>query len=969
MSTSRLVGRLMRSTVLTGIAAGVALPAAAQQTAPRDEMLVTGSRIVREDLSAPSPVTVVTSEQLRLSNTVNNEQFLNSLPQVIPAFDSTSNNPGDGTATVDLRDLGTTRTLVLVDGIRFVGSGANGVVDLNNIPAVLVEQVEVVTGGASAVYGSDAIAGVVHFILKDDFEGVELNVSDEFTGRGDGNIFNISLTAGGNFADGRGNAVVSMSYTNREELFQGDRDFSSLSFFDPGPTGTEFISGGSSNVPGVRFRSGGSGGANFGLTEAQVNAVDPDCATNTCSGFFIDSNQAVNGLRFGTAGDPVTDLYNYAPANYLQLPQERYNISSFVTYQINDFIEFYGRGIFSSTVVDSQLAPTPSQDTLTINLDNPAIPPALLAIISQDATSLNGDGTADVTINKRYEEVGTRNSLLDSSTFQMVGGLRGDLSSSWNYDTFFSYSRSAVNNIQTGNISRSALQQGVLCDAGPTAQASGCTAPYVDIFGGPMGISEAGADFISRTGAIQGTIEQIQWVGTVSGTIDQLVSPFADNGIGLALGLEYRESRADILPDSVLGPDVAGFNQSDAVSGSFDTYEAFGEIDIPIIEGMPFIESFSINGAYRFSEYSTVGSTHTFGVGGDWEPIPDLRFRANFQRAVRAPNISELFAPVVNGFPSASDPCSGGTNGAFGANTNVQSCIDNGVPASQVGAAFQSNGQIEALFGGNPNLEEETAETLTIGMVWQPSFVPGMTLQVDYYDIEVQDAISSIPLQVVLNDCHLESGTGQLCGLLDRNPSTGEIARPFFPELNQQNIAVLRAEGIDFNMQYSVDAADIGMPAEIGGFTVQYLGNYTLTSGIQTDPLSPFIDCPGLIGPTCGAPADNPVPQYKHTAQFGWLYGPLTTSVRWRYIGGFEVGPFDGGPEDFFVGTIGSRNYLDVTLALQATENLNLTAGVQNINNADIPVLGSTVSQQANTFPATYEVLGRQIFVGATLRF
>ena len=582
MRQSRLAGRLLRSSILTGLATATAMPAFAQdEDAEDDEIVVSGTRIQREDLAAPSPVTTVNSEQLVLTNTVNSEQFLNTLPQVIPSFDSTSNNPGDGSARVNLRGLGTQRTLVLVDGTRFVGLGPSFIVDLNNIPSALVERIDVVTGGASAVYGSDAMAGVVNFILKDDFQGIELNASHQVSAAGwDANTTNVSLTAGGDFADGRGNAVFSASYTNREALFQGDRPLSAPTLFDPGEGGTEFILGGSTNIPGTRIR--GATSSNFGLSQADIIAFDPNCANNFCSGLWVDEQGNDRGLRFGPFGsgtDLTTDLFNYGPANYLQLPQERYNISAFATYEINDYVEAYARGVFSETVVDSQLAPTPTGTlTMDINLDNPFLQdnPNILAAITNDANSNNGDGTATIRVNRRMEEIGTRNSLRDTTGFQILTGLRGDLSEQWSYDTFFNFSRSTISQIQTGNISVAAFQDALLCDGGPTALASGCTAPALNIFDGPGMVSQAAADYISRTGAIIDNIEQLQWVGTVTGDLDSVKSPWAEGGVGLVLGLEYRENSANTIPDSVLGPDVRGFNSSLPVGGRYDVYEVFG---------------------------------------------------------------------------------------------------------------------------------------------------------------------------------------------------------------------------------------------------------------------------------------------------------------------------------------------------------------------------------------------------------
>lgn len=963
MKPTKLATQLMRSTVLTGVAAATAMPAFAQDTESDDVILVTGSRIERPDLDAPSPLTTVDAQQLTLTNTVNTEQFLNTLPQVIPAFDSTSNNPGNGTATVNLRGLGTQRTLVLVDGSRFPASGPAAVVDLNNIPAALVERIDVVTGGASAVYGSDAVAGVVNFILKDDFEGVQLDLSDEMSAAGwDANIFNAALTMGGNFADGRGNAVVSLSYTNREPLLQGDRDFSTDSLFDPGPGGTEFLTGGSGNALGGQFVSLGADDFSGSYP------CTPPSPEQTCTG-----NVTFNGAPGGRAFITPQDQYNYAPVNYLQLPQERYSIYAGGSYEINDRMEVYARGVFAQSVVDSQLAATPVGGTFTLSLDNPNLPSEFAAAVMAaytdpgDISDLDGDGTADdfqVFFARRYNDdvIGPRNSLRDQSTFQIQLGLRGDLGDNWSWDVYGQFGRSSGFQSQTGNISFSALQAGVFDGS-------------CDVFGVNT-LSQGCSDSILRTGIIATQVEQTQIVGTISGVLDEWRLPGAENGIGLAVGVEYREEFANFQPDSVLGPDVRGFNAALPVSGRFDVYEAFMETDIPVIENS-FVGDVSINGAYRFSSYSTgAGDTNTFAAGVNWQPVEDLRIRGQFQRAVRAPNISELFSPFTNGFPGANDPCSGGPNGAFdGSASTTANCIANGVPASEVGEPFQLSGQIEALFGGNPNVEAEVSDTYTVGAIWQPSSIDGLVLQIDYYNISIDDAINFPPLSLLLEQCYVQ-GQQDVCDQYfpagSRSPSTGRIGAPFLPMIPPGNFASFTVKGIDFNATYSFD-----LGGDLGSVNVLYYGNYNLESSFKNTPEADLIECAGFFAGDCG----EPTPEYKHTMQASWLYGPLTTSVRWRLIGGttadFESpittpdlcamtpGACIGNLSD----DIDMFNYVDVTLQYAMSEHLDLTVGVQNITGKEPPLLGSTVNEQANTWPATYETLGRQLFLGASIRF
>lgn len=931
-----------------------------------DTIIVGATRIQRSDLRAPSPVTTVSSEQLVLTNTINSEQFLNTLPQIIPSFDQTSNNPGNGSARVDLRGLGAERTLVLVDGARFVGLGPNFVVDLNNIPSALVERIDVVTGGQSAIYGSDAVAGVVNFILRKDFEGVQLDVSHELSAAGwDANQTNVAITIGGNFANGLGNAVVFASYTDRRALLQGDRAFSRVPYWDPGPGSNVFVQGGSSTIPQTRFR--GATSSNFNIAP---ETIDPLCGVgnaNSCMGFFNAGGTGaagdIRGLRFGGV-DGETDLFNFAPSNYLQLPQERFNVTTLASYEINDHIEAYMHGLFSHTIVDRQLAPTPFRAFMpvVINIDNPNIPAALLSIITGDTGSYSGGPTATIGFQRRFLELGARNDLRTTNSFQILTGLRGKFNKQWSYDTFLSFSRSTVDRVQTGNVSTSAIQAAVLCDAGPTAVLSGCAAPYLDIFGGAGAFSPAALAFVGRTGIKFDEIEQTQWVGTLSGDLENIRTPWAETGVAMVVGLEYRELSANSIPDSVLGPDVRGFDGSLAVGGRYDVYEAFGEVQIPILTGKPFFDRFVINGAYRYSDYSVtnVGGVHTFAVGGDWLLILDLRFRAQFQRAVRAPNIAELFSDFTSRFPNVQDPCSSGL-GSFSPATSVTTCTATGVPASNVGAGFQSNGQIQILAGGNPNLFHETGDTLTIGMVWEPEPVVGLTLQIDYYDIQIENVVTVVGLQTILDECHLLNVAAQ-CSILAsaRDPATGVLggSPATSPLLGSVNAATTKVRGIDTNISYGFDFWD-------GAISAQYYGTYTLESEFRNSVSEPVLACAGKYGLECG----EPKPEYKHTFQLGYIQGPLIASLRWRAIGGVTADNATLALVGDLSDNIGFTNYIDITTQYAVNDSLDLTVGVKNITGKDAPILGSTASEQANTWPATYTPFGRQVFFGASLRF
>ncbi|MEM9014533.1 MAG: TonB-dependent receptor [Pseudomonadota bacterium] len=1053
MSRKRLVGRFLRTTMLSGVAAAAAMPAVAQDE--DDEIIVTGTRIQRADLEAPSPITTIGEEQLTLSNTVNSEQFLNTLPQVIPGLDSSSNNPGNGTATANLRGLGAQRTLVLVDGLRYVPSGFGGIVDLNNIPSALVSSIDVVTGGASAVYGSDAVAGVVNFILKDDFEGVQIDGSQQYTGRGDGSITDVSIIGGGNFADGRGNAVAFLSYSNRRALFQGDRAFSENTFDDPGfgnsgsiPGFEQFDPTGSAGVPGTRiFANGdvsGIGGGmpvidptvmtdedddditflegtcdDSGLPGGSASVVDPDGSLTFDASNPFDRALGASGdeycgsnLTFTPEGGlfpwinsgPDTTRFNYAPFNYLQVPQERFNIAGFASYDITENIEFKMRGIFTNNVVPSELAPTPFFSTVTINLDNPFLGATEIASLTPLAglTDSDGDGTPDlgfdidddtgdvvgvleyadldnplngiidndmsgtvttgdqldadgngvadaqVFIGRRMLEVGVRNASQERSAFQFAGGFYGDLGTDMNlgWSLESQYGRTTGSNIQDGNVSISEMQRVV--------REGEC-----NIFG-ENNFSADCAATVGRTGAAIGTFDQFQLIGTMNGDTPFTV-PWAESPGAFVVGFEYREESSDFRPDSVLGPDVSGFNQSLPVAGRFDVYEAFGEVNLPIVQGKSFFEELSINGQVRYSDYSTIGGAVTFAGGLRWEPIPGYAFRGQFQRAVRAPNVGELFQPVVNGFPGADDPCSDGeTSDGRAVSAALCSSVGGGIGPNTVGGDFQSNSQIEGAFGGNVDLEEETGDTFTVGMVAQPEFVPGLTLQVDYFDIEISDVIQAVPIQTVLDSCYdAVNSQAEFCDLITRR-GDGNID---FVTLTNQNVALLTAKGIDIIGEYNMDLADFGA-ADWGSLNFSFIGTYAMEYGFQAIPGGNFDDFAGFYNGDAG----EPNPEWKHTLRATHVLGPLSTSLRWRYIG--SVTDFNDQDEDTnAVSSIDSFNYLDVSMIYEVSENLVLNAGVENILGKDAPLLGDCCNEQANTWPATYETLGRQFFFGASVRF
>ncbi|MEE9330425.1 MAG: TonB-dependent receptor, partial [Parvularculaceae bacterium] len=374
-----------------------------------------------------------------------------------------------------------------------------------------------------------------------------------------------------------------------------------------------------------------------------------------------------------------------------------------------------------------------------------------------------------------------------------------------------------------------------------------------------------------------------------------------------------------------------------------------------VIEGAQLAEELSFNGAFRYSDYSTVGAVESYAYGVEWAPVAGLRFRAQQQRAVRAPNIGELFSPQTNGFPGAIDPCSSTSTAA--ATGNAAICAAQGVPGAIYNTEFQANSQLEGLFGGNPNLDAETSDTLTVGFVAQPSFAPGMTVTVDYWNIEIEDAIGTIPIQTVLDGCYDGSNPGY-CALVNRTGS-GLID---FVELNNQNVAFLGGEGVDLQVDYTMDVGE-------GTLRANLIGGYKIADEFQALPGDPVDDCVGFFGGNAGV-CGEPSPEWKHTARLDYLQGPLLVSGRWRYIGESIVDDFQtSATPGLFADSIDAYNYFDITGQYEISDNVQISGGIQNVADENPPELGDCCSEQANTWPATYETLGRTFFVGGKLTF
>lgn len=944
------------------LALGVAMlatPSFAQEAQAEDAsdagaetIIVTGSRIARPDLESTSPLNVVNSSDIALrAGSANIENVLNDLPQVTATTTGASNNPGGGVATVNLRGLGSQRTLVLVDGRRYMSFDVSQTVDLNTIPSALIERVDVVTGGQSAVYGSDAIAGAVNFVLKRNFSGVELNVTQNLTGRGDGSTFDVNGIIGGNFEDGRGNATIYAGYTKRNAVFAGARGFAKDALVDNG-NGT-FTAGGSPSVPQGRVNIPGLGAATGLGCDIQ------DFAGN------------VNSCYVG-----ATDAYNYAPINYLQVPQERFIIAGMAHYEINENFVPYIEGQFANNRVAAVLAATPISNgtpyrdgtlgQISLFTQSPFFTPAFQAALTSLDT--DGDGYVPANFNYRTVQLGGRVNDDDRNAFRFVAGMRGDIAAGFSYDAYYMYAHTKNTQSQGGNIAidrflnatTNAFVGGNLVCADASARASGCVPANI------FGLGNLSADAIDYLGITATNVETYTTEVASVSIVNSDLFDLGAGGAGVAFGAEYRKEYGSVAPDTFLASgNVAGFNPGQATSGGYSVTEGFGEIRIPLLRDS-FIYRLDLNGAARYSKYSNApGDVFSWSAGVELAPIPDLTLRGNYQKAVRGPSVNELFLGNTVSFNGNGDKC--GTTAALSGTLNAI-CVAQfnaaGAPLSNIGnPAIQDPNNVNPLsfIGGNRNLREESAKTYTIGAVFQPSFIRGFSATVDYYNIKLDGYITAGIGPDAIGTLCFDQNNQAYCDTIVRN-SIGEIDS--FTD-GYTNSGGLKTSGIDISANYGTS---IGM---LAGNESRVSINFDGTRLITND-FTPVVGiplryrCAGAFGANCGVPT----PKWRHTLRTTLQTGPATVSLFWRHIGSAQD---DDPATDYASERFGSMDYFDATVSFKVNENFTFTGGASNLFDKKPPLAASTQNggngEQTNTFPTLYDVLGRSFFMSAKVNF
>lgn len=1082
-SLSALAAALLVSALApaTALAQDAAADEASAEPAAEDQIVVTGSRIARDpNIGSAAPILAVTAEELQRSGTSDVVDTLRDIPALSTSTTVEGSIDGVfseavGQSILNLRGLGSNRTLVLVNGRRHVsGVAGEQAVDINSIPTALIERVETLTGGASSIYGADAVTGVVNFVLKDDFEGVQGNIQTGISSKGDAWRINGDLTWGANFADGRGNITISGEYARNDELQFGDRAFSRNNGIadDQGNPALFFQSGDiGASTPNFRdFFAVGAGGfpsgfpipsaANFiadytdffgvapNLTPAEQALIDraanaprrfiarqptfslssaggviapgdiglsdgPDINNNgipDCLESSVGFNSTFNNGAFGLAGGcavigadgslsvyqdgATTGLFNAFggpgipnsfDSNSLIPETERWSVNLNASYEISSEATLFFEGKYVSNTAEFQAQPNTFYDLLTIREDNPFITTQMRPFVGE---LFFGDGTQrGFYLTRDPADLGPNRNRNEFETMRFVAGVKGDITDHLSYEVSGNYGKFKQTSFDRNRVIMDRFYAAIDVVSGPNGQpicrsdidpTAPATTPFgipagdpgfftfnpgdgqcrpANILGGVGAISQEAIDFITTTTVNVDELEQLVFDMILTGDTGAFLE-LPGGPVGFAVGFEFREevSKSTIDPLEigiipVTTPDAnagdllrdLGFAQNSLVfdpasilnnsGGEFTVYDVFGEIRLPILSGVPFAETLEVSGAARYSNYSTVGSTFTWNVGGLYAPSRDILLRGTYAQAVRAPNINELFNPAQGAFFRPFDPCDV---------NNLVTGDDAALRQANCTAFFQSIGfdptlgtgtysyvdpltaRFSGTISGNPNLQEETATTWTVGTQLTPRFIPGLVISVDYYNIEIDDAINAVAAQDIVDNC-VDSANIQnsFCDLIERNPNTGG-----FTFLRQTSINFARQEtaGIEAALRYGFDLGEHGFRIDASGTWVDKLNNFFDPSDLT------FVD------PELGE-LQRPEWAARGALTWDWQGLSLTWSTTWMDKQGLraveieEVGPTG---TDTFSPQNGLSNDTfihDIAFSYEASEKFEVYGGVNNVFN------------------------------------
>ncbi len=884
-----------------------ATPPAAAQPAAKEKQLesvvITGTRIRSANITATSPVSQLGAEDIQMIRAVTVEDFSAKLPQLSGGVNSTSaGSDAFGAQTLDLRNLGQSRTLVLINGTRAVPFSFRNAVDVNFVPAPLLRRVDVLTGGAAAVYGADAIAGVVNFIINDKFEGLQASANYR-SGKSGGSQTGFNLTGGMPIAD-RGSVVGYLEYTERKGLKAGERPW----------------------------------------------ALDRPTLIAPAGGNFTDVASG-NKFSFDEAGKLTTTAQktNYTPEYFLVQPLQRTNASAFFKYDLTDSIQGYGRFMFSN--VKTNGAPRSGQTPASVNANYniSASNPFLTADIRNRLTFVNG--VANVKIERSLGELGVITAENDRDTSQFQIGVKGPITNAINWDVYAQFGKSSESVVVNGD--------------GLASKFAGIVNTS-NLFGPGADLSGVAQQF--KYGDRKRTQNVV--AATVNGDTSDIFKLPA-GPIGFAIGVEARREKGtfDYNPD--LGTSFRqGTESGPPVPPFFNANEAYGELLVPILGNLPFVKNLSFEAAYRNSSYKkSVGSSNSYGtnkLGLSWAVDDNFRLRGTSQSVIREPNFGE-FANPVGSIPFASlvnvarlrpryqgDPCVLGTG-------NAAQCALFKAPAvgsyDSLAAANLTGGYF---FGGNPDIRAEKGKTRTLGAVLTPKALPGFSLTLDAYSIVLNDAVGVVQPVDALTSCYITdpNPNNPLCAAVTRDPVTGRI-KDGFPV--DRNLASIKQKGLDIDTSYKMALPDGSWAKQL---TVGYQAALVRTYTIQRNAVLTPIDCKGTYGSRCSSDSVSLVaPAYRHRVTAGFQVGSLSTQLGWKRVG--EVKDSTVGSTD----VIKAQDYFDLNFSYEPAmvKGLKLNFGIDNVANKQPPY--ATNAGSFNTYPDTYNVLGRSYGLTGTYKF
>lgn len=924
------------------------------------EIVITGSRIVRSGVTTPTPTVILGSQDIQKAGAVSPGDLLRQLPALGPGVSAESAGVtfnAAGLDLIDLRNLGTNRTLTLVNGRRQVASNVNTTsVDTNTIPTQLIERVEVITGGASAVYGADAVSGVVNFILKRNYEGFQVDAQTGISSRGDAKRYQASALAGTNFADGRGNVVFYAGYSQEGGIAYDAR---------PGAiSGANWIANPASknNHDGIpdyiivnNVRQIGGQQTSAFILGGKAYGFNPDGSVRN---FALGPSGLIGGGQFTDGGEAELGYDPECPQAKCQLrvPVKRYLISGSAHYEAADWADLFFDGRFADTKTSARFGSVFEIPPVTnsISINNPYVSPSLRALMqANNATSIG--------ILRSDQELGLRGQDADRRLYQLVTGSRGSLGiGNFKYDAAVQYGSTAFTNTRVNDVDQAKFlnaldvfrdTDGVIKCSSATARAQGCVP--INLLQPGAAISQAALNYIKIPYATEtATLSQFDTSANITGSLGNF---WGAGDISIAAGVEYRREKSVYLVSPV---DQAGqgfyFTKRQSTRGQYSVFEYYGEAVVPLLKDLPFVKSLEVEGAIRRSNYSTSGLTTSWKAGGTWAPVSGMRFRAILARAVRAPNVGELYSPGSEGFITVDDPCD--VNFVTGGSANrAANCRAIGVPANFVSNARTIN--IRTSTSGNPNLDVEKADTLTAGAVFTPRFLPGFSATIDYYRIRINGAISVFNAQDILNNCvDLASTDNPFCASVQRSPS-GDIVR-----IVRQNINVSRLDrtGVDVDLTYRRHFG------ELGTFNFELVASRALKVSTVVAPGtltgSNVIDFNGEFG----------YPKWKGRFSTIWQHGKLdvTGTVLYQSNQVRDVQPTN--PEDNRA-TAGTGNYflVNAQLGYAVTPKIRGFFGIDNLADKQPPPLPDTRMGGASSYPGaeSFPVTGRFFYTSVSLKF